>query len=94
MLLEKNQIANKTHQRKKNFVRVIHPEKLSGIKNTEGKDRTSLVSWLFLIGSLIFLGDGILELTEGISIHAVLHNVASLLFTIGSIFSLLDARAE
>ena len=44
-----------------------------------------LVSWLFLVGSLIFLVDGILELTEGISIHALLHLSASLLFTVGSV---------
>ena len=48
-------------------------------------DYTFLASWLFLIGSLIFLVNGFLELTEGISIHALLHLVASLLFTIGSI---------
>ena len=45
----------------------------------------SIVSWLFLIGSLMFLFDGFLELTEGISIHVVLHIVSSFLFTIGSI---------
>ncbi|MEY2833937.1 MAG: hypothetical protein RLZZ574_3196 [Cyanobacteriota bacterium] len=38
------------------------------------------------------MADGILELTEGISIHAIFHNLASLLFTIGSIFFLLDTR--
>ena len=47
-------------------------------------DRTSLVSWLFLVGSLIFLADGFLELSEGISIHALLHLTASVLFTVGS----------
>ena len=49
------------------------------------RDLNALVSWLFLIGSLIFLVDGFLELTEGISIHALLHLSASFLFTIGSI---------
>lgn len=48
-------------------------------------DRDSLVSWLFLIGSLLFLFDGLIELTEGISIHVVIHLIASILFTIGSI---------
>ena len=47
-------------------------------------DRTSLVSWLFLVGSLIFLTDGFLEKNENISIHALLHLTASVLFTIGS----------
>ena len=51
---------------------------------TLGSDRTSLVSWLFLVGSLIFLADGFLELSESISIHALLHLTASVLFTIGS----------
>jgi hypothetical protein len=53
----------------------------------------SLVSWLFLIGSLIFQVDAILELTEGISTHAILHISASCLFTVGSIlFVIHDAR--
>ena len=47
-------------------------------------NRTSLVSWLFLVGSLIFLADGFLEISEGISIHALLHLTASVLFTVGS----------
>lgn len=48
-------------------------------------NRKSLGSRLFLVGSLLFLFDGFLELTEGISIHVVLHIVASVLFTIGSV---------
>ncbi|MBD2463639.1 hypothetical protein H6G89_21800 [Oscillatoria sp. FACHB-1407] len=53
----------------------------------------ALVSWLFLIGSLIFQMDAMLELTEGISIHAILHMSASSLFTIGSIlFVVHDTR--
>lgn len=53
----------------------------------------TLVSWLFLIGSLIFQVDAILELTEGISTHVILHLLASFLFTIGSIlFVVHDAR--
>lgn len=48
-------------------------------------DREYLVSWLFLIGSLMFLFDAILELTESISIHGVIHLSASILFTVGSI---------
>ncbi|MEB3357064.1 MAG: hypothetical protein VKK04_10075 [Synechococcales bacterium] len=37
------------------------------------------------MGSLIFQADALLELTEGFSIHVVLHLSASLLFTVGSI---------
>jgi thiosulfate reductase cytochrome b subunit len=48
-------------------------------------DLMALASWLFLIGSLIFQLDAILELTEGISLHVAFHLSASLLFTAGSI---------
>ncbi len=51
---------------------------------TADRDRTSFVSWLFLIGSLIFLIDGFLELTESASVHALFHLSASVLFTVGS----------
>jgi len=53
----------------------------------------TLVSWLFLIGSLIFQMDAVLEFTEGVSIHAILHLLASFLFTVGSVlFVIHDAR--
>jgi hypothetical protein len=92
-MLPKKQATTNTHEQKGKFVTVIHPEKLTAITTKEEKsDRALLVSWLFLIGSLIFMFDGILEFTEGISIHAIFHNLASLLFTIGSLFFLLDAR--
>ncbi|MGB3403354.1 MAG: hypothetical protein WBA77_11760 [Microcoleaceae cyanobacterium] len=48
-------------------------------------NREALVSWLFLIGSLLFLFDGLLELSEGLSIHVANHLIASILFTVGSI---------
>ena len=48
-------------------------------------NKVELLSWLFLVGSSIFLVDGFLELTEGFSLHALLHLSASFLFTIGSI---------
>ena len=57
-------------------------------KNEELPNRESLVSWLFLIGSLMFLFDGFIELTEGISIHVLIHLIASILFTIGSVLFL------
>jgi hypothetical protein len=58
-------------------------------------DLMALVSWLFLVGSLIFQLDAILELTEGFSLHVVFHLSASLLFTIGSIlFVLHDAKQK
>jgi hypothetical protein len=53
----------------------------------------TLVSWLFLIGSLIFQVDAVLEVTESVSMHAVLHLLASCLFTVGSVlFVIHDAR--
>lgn len=48
-------------------------------------DRELLVSWLFLIGSLIFTLDSILEILRGVSFSAILHVSASVLFTIGSV---------
>ena len=85
MLPEKH-VTNKTHQQKSKFVTVIHPEKLTAITTTEeNSDRASLISWLFLIGSLMFLFDGLIELTEGMSIHVFFHLPASVMFVIGSI---------
>ena len=46
--------------------------------NKHKNSREYLAGWLFLIGSLMFLGNGILELTEGISIHGVIHFFASI----------------
>ena len=51
-------------------------------------DRTALVSWLFLFGSLLFTLDAILENIEAVSIHSIIHFSASLLFTVGSILFL------
>ena len=42
-------------------------------------------SWLFLIGSLIFQVDSVIELRQGFTTHAILNVFASLLFTLGSI---------
>ncbi|MEM8808261.1 MAG: hypothetical protein AAGF01_19755 [Cyanobacteria bacterium P01_G01_bin.38] len=47
--------------------------------------REAFVSWLFLIGSLMFVLDAILENVRGVSFSSVLHLVASILFTIGSV---------
>lgn len=46
----------------------------------------SLVSWLFLIGSLILLSAETLELIEGVSSDVVLEFLGSLIFVIGSMF--------
>lgn len=46
--------------------------------------REVLVSLLFLIGSLMFVLDAILENMRGVSFSSLLHLSASALFTIGS----------
>lgn len=48
-------------------------------------NRAVLVSWLFLIGSLMFVLDAVLENARGISFSSLLHLSASILFTIGSV---------
>jgi len=53
-------------------------------------DRASLASWLFLIGSLMFVFDATLEITKGVTLSAVLHFSASIIFTIGSILFMPD----
>lgn len=47
--------------------------------------REAFVSWLFLIGSLMFVLDTVLENMRGISFSSLLHLLASILFTIGSV---------
>jgi hypothetical protein len=47
-------------------------------------NREAIVSWLFLIGSLMFVLDAILENARGVSFSSLLHLSASILFTIGS----------
>ena len=46
--------------------------------------RVSIASCLFLIGSLMFLFDGFLQLKKGISLHILLYIFASFLFVVGS----------
>ena len=48
-------------------------------------NRETLVSWLLLVGSLIFVLDGILENIRGVSFSSILHLSASVLFTVGSV---------
>ena len=65
------------------------PETRKKTNKVENKvDSAALVSWLFLIGSFLFVLDSGLEMFEAISIHSIIHLSASLLFTIGSIFFL------
>ena len=65
------------------------PETRNNTNKTETKiNSAALVSWLFLIGSLLFVLDSGLEIIEGLSLHSIIHLSASLLFTIGSILFL------
>ena len=48
-------------------------------------NKEALVSYLFLIGSLMFVLDSILENMASVSFSSELHLTASILFTIGSV---------
>ena len=89
MLLQKQLITHQTQQLSKKYLTVITQKVIAKnsnlIKNETLPDLDLLVSWLFLIGSLMFLFDGLLELTENMSIHVVIHLVSSTLFVIGSV---------
>ena len=91
VFLENKNIARKDSKQKPENELLIYQEK---VNRKEKLDRTSIVSWMFLIGSLIFQMDAIIELEEGFSIHVLLHLSASLLFVVGSIFFMLDARQK
>ncbi|MBE9020847.1 hypothetical protein IQ272_32920 [Chroococcidiopsidales cyanobacterium LEGE 13417] len=57
-------------------------------------NRELLVSWLFLIGSLIFTLDSILEFFRGVTFSAILHVSASVLFTIGSVLFIPNSKEK
>ena len=59
--------------------------KQEGNSNSGKFSREAFVSWLFLIGSLMFVLDSVLENLPGVSFSSLLHLLASILFTIGSI---------
>jgi hypothetical protein len=67
-----------TRERSQELVTVIHREdaiKTTAVTKAEkGIDRFSLVSWLFVIGSLIFTFDSGLEFAQSISLHSVFHD--------------------
>jgi hypothetical protein len=85
MLLETNQPTKKTCEQKQKLINSIDRNQDSETQSTSGFDRELLVSWLFLIGSLIFTLDAVMEISKGITFSAVLHVSASILFTIGSV---------
>lgn len=75
---EHNFFANQKHQQKSKLIKVFRS------KTIKLFDREFLVALLFLLGSILFLCDGLIELAEGISIHVFLHIPASLMFVVGS----------
>ena len=84
-MLPKEKLSTQTHKLKNNLITVFQSKSFTQDANYKNGNREYLVSWLFLIGSLMFLLDSFLEVIEGISIHVVIHIVSSILFTIGSL---------
>lgn len=62
-----------------------HFETTKIIQSENNQSQESFVSWLFLVGSLMFVLDAVLENLKGVSFSSILHISASILFTIGSI---------
>ena len=79
MLLKKYWIDCQSQQR--SLLEIVE-NRASSIKSIK---REILISWLFLIGSLIFTLDSILEILREVTFSATLHISASVLFTIGSV---------
>ncbi|MBD2306358.1 hypothetical protein H6G17_12640 [Chroococcidiopsis sp. FACHB-1243] len=86
MLLKK--YANRDNCQAIDLVKSIKSIAIANILNQ--RDRGSVASWLFLIGSLMFVFDAILEISKGVTLSAVLHFSASIIFTIGSILFMPD----
>lgn len=49
---------------------------------------------LFVIGSLIFTGDCLMDVLEEISLHSLLDLLAGLMFTIGSLSLLTSTKVQ
>ncbi len=82
-----NALKSKTVQPAKYTAAIAHAPDIE--RQAEHKpsstSKEAFVSWLFLIGSLMFVVDGVLENLQGVSFSSVLHLTASILFTIGSV---------
>jgi len=79
MTSNKKSVSNINHQQKS----TLELEKITN-KISKMLEREFLVAFLFLVGSILFFFDGLIQLAEGISIHAVLLLPASLMFVVGS----------
>lgn len=72
----------------KTVVVTPNPQPIESMATHNGRkqiSRETVVSWLFLIGSLTFFLDAVLENMQGVSFSSLLHLLASILFTIGSV---------
>jgi len=83
-MLPNQQLTSQSQQQEK-VISLHHHQHFENTKYRSKIDRESLVSWLFLIGSLIFTLDAILENVKGTSFSSLLHISASILFTVGSV---------
>jgi hypothetical protein len=86
--LEFNKISCQFQEQNSKSVPLHHrPQDSENAETSKPKEvnREAFVSRLFLIGSLMFTLDAILENIRGISFSSLLHISASILFTIGSV---------
>lgn len=89
---KKKPVANQNNQQQSKLGKVIRSQDFANITSTTKEkdiiatilDQEVIVALLFTIGSFLFLVDGLIELTEGISIRVFLHITASLMFVVGS----------
>jgi hypothetical protein len=95
---EIKQLTSKSQEQDKKVIPLHHQTQSSQNENLRILkgiiDREALVSWLFLIGSLIFTLDAILENIKGVSFSSILHISASILFTIGSVLFMPSDRSN
>lgn len=79
------QFIYQSQQQNEKVIPLHHHQHFDNTKSKSKIDRESLVSWLFLIGSIMFTFDAVLENVKGISFSSFLHISASILFTVGSV---------
>ena len=53
-----------------------------------------LANWLFMLGSLVFTIDALLENIESFSLHSLFHIFASVAFSCGCVLFLQDAQRQ
>ncbi|NEQ53989.1 MAG: hypothetical protein F6K11_28310 [Leptolyngbya sp. SIO3F4] len=58
------------------------------------KNRMVLASWLFILGSSLFVVDAVLEITTNVSPVALMHLTEGITFLVGSVCFMPSAQAE